>query len=107
MAVRYRHDRRIWIADIDSAHGRYSRHFKTEQAAIQYEMLVNKPCLARLHSICSLLDWHGKDPGQKDRVLNVIKRLESTYTRVRYQCRSWMNTLLNARQKARQQHDQS
>ena len=75
MAVRYRRDRKIWVADIDSAHGRYSRHFKTEQEAVQYEMLVNKPCLARLHSICSLLDWHGKDPGQKDRVLNVIKRL--------------------------------
>lgn len=75
MAVRYRNDRNSWVAVIETNTGRETRSFKTEQEAVEYELLISKVCLLRLHSICSVIDWGDKHPGQKEGAARTIRRL--------------------------------
>ncbi len=77
MAVRYREDRGVWVTAIEGPLGRESKHFATEQEATQYEMLQNKACLLKLHSISMQLDWGNKGDTQKRRAGFAVTRLGS------------------------------
>lgn len=75
MATRYRTDRDCWIAAIETPEGRLTRHFKTEEEASRFELLMAGCSLYRLHSICCSLDWEGKEPSQKQRAMRLIVML--------------------------------
>lgn len=75
MAVRYRKDRDAWVAVIESVYGRETKHFATEREATRYEMLQNRACLLKLHSICSVMDWGDKSKTQPERARRAIESL--------------------------------
>ena len=75
MAVRYRKDRDAWVAVIESVYGRETKHFATEREATRYEMLQNRACLLKLHSICSAMDWGDKTKTQPERARRAIESL--------------------------------
>lgn len=75
MAVRYRKDRDAWVAVIESAHGRETKHFATEREATRFEMLQSKACLLKLHGICLVMDWGSKSKTQPERLRRAIEML--------------------------------
>ena len=75
MAVRYRKDRDVWVTAIEGPLGRETKHFATEQEATQYEMLQNKACLLKLHSICRVMDWGNKENTQPERARRITETL--------------------------------
>jgi integrase len=93
MAVRFRHDRNKWFAQVTTVDGRLSRSFDTELEATEWEATIKaervnqrqvdaqkvatpvEGSLGQLVRLCGQLDWAGKDPSQHENAVRLVRLL--------------------------------